>query len=114
MTDAGLGDDWKVQLRYGRISTPFKHYALVADGTAGQLAEGFECRPGPAVMAMKGWATDPDEAVDMIRYVSEQIGFSIAEKIEVYEAELDEPPRERPFAYNISFVPYSDGSDSDE
>lgn len=114
MTDAGLGDDWKVKLRYGRISTPFQHYAIIADGTAGQLADGFECRPGPAMMAMKGWATDIDEAGDMIRYVSEKVGFSITGRIQIYQAELDEPPRDKPFAYNISFVPYSDGDDSDE
>ncbi len=114
MTEIDLGEDWKVKLRDGRIGTPFQHYLIVAAGIAGQLVDGLDCPPGPAVMAMKGWATDSDEAVAMIRFVSEEVGFSITDEVEVHPAELDLPPRERPYAYCISFLPYSDGNNSDE
>jgi len=114
VSEPGPGDDWKVKLRYGRISTPFQHFALIADGIAGPLLDGFDCRPGPAIMSIKAWASDADEAVDMICNVGGQIGFSLKGKVEVFDAELDQPPREHPFAYNISFVPYSDASDCDE
>ncbi|MFT3896337.1 MAG: hypothetical protein QM719_01330 [Thermomonas sp.] len=111
--DASEEKDWKLKLRYGRISTPYKHFTIVADGVSREMAEGFECRPGPAVMAMKGWATDVDEAVDMIRFVGEKIGFSVSGKVEVYDTEPEDPPREKPFGYDISFVPYDAGDDSD-
>jgi len=109
--DEHLDQDWKLKLRYGRISTPYKHFSLIADGIAGELTEGFECRPGPAVMAMKGWATDTNEAVEMIQFVGEKIGFSVTGKIQVYETEPDDPPREKPFGYDISFVPYDDSDE---
>lgn len=114
MSGDALADDWKVKLRYGRLSTPFQHFAVLADGVAGEPIDGLECRPGPAVMSMKGWATDADEAADMLRYVSNEIGFSITGAIEVHQAELDEPPRDRPFAYSINFVPYSEDGDTRE
>ena len=61
--------DWKLKLRYGRLKTPFQHYTLLADGVVGDLMEGFVCRPGNAVMAMKVWASSHDEAFDMIRRI---------------------------------------------
>lgn len=45
--------DWKLKLRYGKLSTNFSHFTVLADGVAGRLSDGFDCRPGPAWMAMK-------------------------------------------------------------
>ena len=111
MTDEAPGNDWKLTLRYGRSATPFQHYALIADGVAGALGDGFECRPGPAVMAMKGWATDADAAADMRRFTSGRIGFEMAVRVEIHERPPDQPPRENPFGYDISFVPYDGDTD---
>ena len=111
MTDEAPGNDWKLTLRYGRSATPFQHYALIADGVAGALGDGFECRPGPAVMAMKGWATDADAAADMRRFTSGRIGFEMAWRVEIHETPPDQPPRENPFGYDISFVPYDGDTD---
>ena len=114
MTDGPLGNDWKLMLRYGRATTPFQHYPLIADGVAGALADGFECRPGPAVRAMKGWATDADEAADMLRFTSDGIGFGMTGRVGIHETPPDQPPRGIPFGYDISFVPCDDEGDTDE
>ncbi len=111
MTDEAPGNDWKLTLRYGRAATPFQHYALIADGVAGALGDGFECRPGPAVMAMKGWPTDADAAADMRRFTSGRIGFEMAGRIEIHETPPDQPPRENPFGCDICFVPYDGDTD---
>jgi hypothetical protein len=98
--------DWKLELRYGRLSTPYSHYTMVADGVAGELVDGFECPPGPAVMTMKVWATDHDEAFDMVGAIGRQIGFSARGKIELFDTPPEQPPGQNPHAYSIAFVPY--------
>jgi len=114
VTEEPLGNDWKLKLRYGRATTPFQHYSLVADGVAGALADGFQCRPGPAVMAMKGWATDADEAVDMLRFICGKGGFEMAGRVEIHETPPDQSPRGNPFGYDLAFVPYDGEGDTDE
>ena len=99
-------DNWKLDLLHGRLATAYKHFTAVADGTAGDLADGFECRPGPAVMTMKMWASDAAESADMIRVIGKQIGFSTTGEIEIYETEAERPPGENPYGYDINFVAY--------
>ena len=103
-----MDKDWKLKLRYGKLYTEFSHYTVLADGEVGDLADGFECRPGRAWMAMKTWATNTGESADMIKVIGEQIGFEVTGKIEVYETEPSEPPQENPHAYDIMFTPYGD------
>jgi len=98
--------NWKLDLRYGRLVTPYKHFTAIADGVAGEVKDGFECRPGPAVMAMKTWASDADESADMVRHIGMQIGFSATGRIEIYETDPEQPPSDNPRGYDISFVPY--------
>lgn len=98
--------DWKLELRYGKTTTPFHHFTLIADGVVGDLADGFDCRPGAAVMSMKVWATDAAEAIEMIAAIGRQIGFAVTGKIEVFGTAPDQPPRENPHGYAIGFVPY--------
>ena len=102
-------NNWKLDLRYGRLVTPYKHFTAIADGIVGQLVDGFECRPGPAVMTMKTWATDTAESGNMIRSIGEQIGFLATGKIEIYETDAERPPSENPHGYDITFVPYGPG-----
>jgi hypothetical protein len=104
MSDA----DWKLKLRYGRLKTPYNHFTVFADGVAGKLEGGFECRPGPAIMAMRTWATDTEEAVDMACAIGRQIGFSVTGRIRVYNSEPEVPPGENPHGYGINFEPYGD------
>ncbi len=100
--------NWKLELRYGRMVTPYKHFTAIADGVVGELQDGFECRPGPAVMSIKTWATDADESAHMARIIGQQIGFSATGKIEIYETEAEQPPGENPHGYDINFVPYNE------
>lgn len=106
MPEEPLGKNWKLDLRYGRIVTPYKHFTAIADGVVGELEEGFRCRPGPAVMAMKTWASDADESCDMVRSIGKQIGFSTTGKIEIYETDAEQPPGDNPHGYDITFTPY--------
>jgi hypothetical protein len=46
--------DWKLRLRYGKLTTTFKHFIVLADGVVGKLGDGFECRPGRALRALAG------------------------------------------------------------
>jgi hypothetical protein len=98
--------DWKLKLRYGRLTTPYKHYTLLAQGLVGELAGGFECRPGPAVVGMKIWAVDDDQAAEVFQSIGKQIGYRITDNIEVYETAPVEPPGENPYGYDIQFTPF--------
>jgi len=100
--------NWKLKLRYDREITPFQHFTAIGDGVVAELIEGFECRKGPAVMAIKTWATDADESADMLRNIGEQIGFDATGKIEIYETDPEQPPKEHPFGYDINFTPYDE------
>ncbi len=75
---------WKAQHRYGKIQTPFHHFTALAEGTVGELADGFECPSGSAWMVMKTWASSADESADMIRVIGRQIGFTVTGKIHIY------------------------------
>jgi len=100
--------DWKLKLRYGKLSTPYKHFSVLADGLVGELEDGFECRPGRAWMAMKTWATNADESADMARVIGQQIGFTVDGKILIYDTEPEQPPSEKPYGYGILLRPYDE------
>jgi len=101
-------NDWKLKLRYGKVKTEYRHFTAIANGVAGELAEGYECRPGRAWMTMKTWATDSSESADMIKVMGEQIGFIVDGRIHIYDSKPSEPPAENPFGYDISFTPYDE------
>lgn len=98
--------NWKLKLRYGKLNTPYHHYTVIAEGVVGELSEGFSCRRGAAVMAMKTWASSTDESTDMISVIGRQIGFSVTGRVYVYDTEASQPPRETPFGYDINFTPF--------
>ena len=100
--------DWKLKLRYGKLSTPYQHFTVLANGIVGELIEGFECRPGKAYMAMKTWASSVDESAEMIQVIGEQIGFTVTGKIEVFDTEPVEPPEDKPHGYDIQFTAYDE------
>lgn len=69
--------DWKLKLRYGKETTPYTYFTVLAEGICGDMVEGYSCPKGNAIMAIKVWATD-----------------------------IDEPPRENPHGYDIQFTPF--------
>ena len=99
-------NSWKAQLRYGKLTTPHSHFTLLADGHADDDIIAPECPKGSAIMAMKVWALSADQAVDVFGYVAKELGFTIADKIEIYDTEPEKPPREKPYGYDIKFSRY--------
>ncbi|MCL1106330.1 hypothetical protein [Shewanella algicola] len=98
--------DWKLKLRYGKETTPYTHYTVLAEGVCGEMAEGFSCPKGNAIMGIKVWATDIDEPPYMVKSIGSQIGFEVTGEIQIYATEPEEPPRENPHGYDIQFTPF--------
>ncbi len=98
--------DWKLRLRYGKDKTPYTHFTVLGDGTVVDNSHGFDCPVGPAVMAIKVWALDSEQACNMLNVIGEQVGFHVKGKVEIYKTEPEEPPKENPFGYGINFTPY--------
>ena len=109
--EQGPDRTWKLKLRYGRLKTPYTHYTAIAEGVvAGELTEGFSCPPGPAFMGMRTWASSPEESADMLRAIGRHIGFTVTGRIDIFETEPQEPPRENPHGYDINFTPFDSGA----
>ena len=99
--------DWKLKLRYGRLTTPFTHYTVIANGVIEEPEKWEPGNPvGPAYMAMKVWAASEDEATDMICAIGKDVGFVVSGDLRIYLTDPIEPPREAPFGYDIRFTPY--------
>jgi hypothetical protein len=90
------------------VGSPFKHFALVADGAVVEPNAEFKTEVGPAVLSMKAWAKDPEEATDMIVAISNHLGFKITATVEIYATEPDAPAKEKPYGYDLNFTPYAD------
>lgn len=106
MTDEYDDNHWTAQLRDGRLTTPYTHFFVLAIGIAGKnLADGFFCPPGNAIMGMKIWASSAQESGEMAHALGKHIGFKVS-RIEVYETKPIEPPGEQPFGYGVEFTPY--------
>ena len=101
--------DWKSKLRFGKLTTPYEHYTVIAEGVVGELAEGYSCRAGSAFMSMKTWASSPEEATDMVLAIGSHIGFRISGEIHVFESNPSKPPGDRPLGYDIQFKPFDAG-----
>lgn len=86
--------------------TGFTHFAIVADGEIMEASEDFGTVPGPAVISMKAWASNTEEAADMIVQISNRFGFKLAGEVEIYVTAPDTPAKDHPFGYDIAFSPY--------
>ena len=93
--------DWKLKLRYGKEVTPFTHFTVLGAGNVFNNDHGFECPLGPAVMAIKVWATDANEAADMLHVIGQQVGFDSEGEVEIYETEPEEPPKKNQLRISI-------------
>jgi hypothetical protein len=98
--------DWKLKLRYGKLTTPFQHRTVIAEGIVGKLSDGFSCRPGPAFMGMKTWASSDGEASHMVSVIGERFGFTVTGRIYVYDTAPVQPPGDTPSGYDIQFTPF--------
>ena len=103
----GAPKDWKLKLRYGRLKTPYQHYTVLAEGSLGATPEGFSCPAGRAWMGMKVWASSVEEAHDMLHAIGGQLGFTVIGRSYLYDTEAQQPPRENPYGYEITFTPFN-------
>nr|WP_321361046.1 hypothetical protein [uncultured Hyphomonas sp.] len=87
--------------------TEFTHYTLLADGEVFAPNLDFDTERGRYIMAMKVWATDADQAADMIVAIGERLGFKPDGELQVFMTEPDEPADDEPFGYDIQFTSYS-------
>lgn len=113
MAESDSESDWKLRLRYGKLTTPFSHFTILAEGKSSALKHGFKCRPGPAWMGMKAWVESAVEASRMIEAIAADLGFTITGKILVYSTEPQQPPGEIPRAYDINFKPFDDNAETE-
>ena len=100
-------EDWKALYEAGKLNTPYKHFSAIADGVAGPLAVQYGGKPGSSWLGMRLWAASADEATQMFRVFAEQAGFAVKGKIEVYDTQPAEPPRDAPHFYGVKFTPYA-------
>jgi len=100
--------NWKLQLKYGKIQSPYSHFTVLADGEVGELNPDFKCRKGKAWMGMKIWSSSSEQSVEMVESIGQDIGFNVTGKIMVYKTQPNQPPRENPYAYEITFTPYGE------
>jgi hypothetical protein len=102
-----FNNDWRSDLKNGVLRTPYQHFTLIADGAIVDPSKwGAGLETGSAVMSMNVWATSEEEAFDMIEIIGEQIGFDVTGRVELYNTEPKEPPRENPYGYDIGFENY--------
>ena len=93
--------NWKLKLRYGKLLTPYKHYTAI---TKGFVKEVSTYSPGSAFMAIKIWAITYDDAANLIESVARQIDFTITGKIEIFDTEPQEPPKDDAYGYDLGFT----------
>ena len=100
-------EDWKALYQAGKLETPYKHFSAIADGVAGPGAVAHGGRPGPSWLGMRLWARSADEATQMFRVFADQAGFAVKGKVEVFDTEPLEAPRDAPHFYGVRFTPYA-------
>jgi hypothetical protein len=54
------------------------------------------------------WAESSEMAIDMICSIGSQIGFEIVGDIQIFDTEAEQPPKDVPYGYGISFTPYKE------
>lgn len=86
----------------------YKHYTALGVGIVGELEGGFECRKGPAIMAVKTWAINAEQSAEMLRVIGNDIGFEVTGEIQVYKTEPELPSKDVPFGYDINFTPFDE------
>ena len=93
--------------------TEFQHFTLLADGEVFAPNADFDTERGRYIMAMKVWATDAEEAADMIVAIGERLGFRPDGELQVFMTEPDEPADDQPFGYDIQFTSYSEDEENE-
>ena len=97
---------WKLKLKFGILKTEFKHFTVLADGEILEIKSGIVSKTGKAWMGMKTWCSSTSEAAKMIKLIAPEYGFNVSGRIEVYDTDPVQPPKENPYGYEINFTFY--------
>ena len=99
--------NWKLKLRYGKLKTAFCHFTVIGDGEIVAANPDFETIEGAAAFfALKAWAKDSEEAADMLIVIGSHQGFEATGRIYIYTTDPEQPPQEKPYAYDLNFHQY--------
>lgn len=104
--DAEALKNWKLNLRYGRTKTAFRHFTVLAEGEVVSPNADFETELGSSFFGMKVWASDSNQAIDMVCAIGQDVGFASTGRIHVYDTDPTEPPGTEPRGYDLKFTPY--------
>jgi hypothetical protein len=72
--------DWKLKLRYGKLETPYIHFTIIAPIVIEQYITDFKATPGKAYIGINVWASDSDEAIDVLQNIGEHTGYKVSGK----------------------------------
>jgi hypothetical protein len=103
-----LLSDWKLKLRYGRLTTPYKHMTLLVDG----ILDNEEGR-SRAIMAGKVWDKTSELAMDLIADLAPRLGFDPDGRWYVYDTDPEQPPGDSPSVYGVNFTRYEGDEPAD-
>jgi len=99
--------NWKLKLRYGKLKTAFRHFTVIADGEIQASNPDFGTEAGSAAFfSITAWATDNNEAIDMVVNIGRHVGFNASGRIYVYVTDPQQPPKEQPYAPSLNFRQY--------
>ena len=104
----------RLKSRHGVCMTDFIHYTLIADGQVFEPNENYGTEVGPCIMGMKVWATDAEQAADMIVQIGKRLGFKADGELQVYQTEPEIAAEDKPFGYDVQFTSYADMVDDDD
>ncbi|OWV83950.1 hypothetical protein ATY75_05115 [Rhizobium sp. N122] len=99
--------NWRLKLRYGKLKTAFRHFAVIADGEVVTSNVDFGTTAGSAAFfSMQAWAIDSEQATDMVVRIGRDVGFEASGRVYVYSTEPQQPPGQNPHAYGLNFRQY--------
>jgi hypothetical protein len=93
--------NWKLKLRYGKLTTIHKHFTAITKGIVNKESD---YSPGNAFMAVKIWAETYDDAAHLVESVANQVEFTITGEIEIFDTEPQEPPKQNAYGYDLGFT----------
>jgi hypothetical protein len=99
--------NWKLNLRYGRLKTAFRHFTLIGDGEIAVANPGYGTIQGAAAFfTIKVWASDQQEAVNMLAAIGRDVGFDASGEVSVYITDPQQPPKDVSYGYDLDFHQY--------
>ncbi|MEM1250299.1 MAG: hypothetical protein AAGK22_28280 [Acidobacteriota bacterium] len=87
-----------------KTESSYQHFTSLSDGAFSADRNDLGRQAGPALLAVKTWAKDADEAVDIALDLAEKEGFVVTGTVRLYETPADEPPGEMARGYDMFFT----------